>query len=325
MASGDVMVHPVVPQSAAAAVLGGCPADGAESRWQAGTLVELAADIGSMGANPTRGLHGQAAGCQAWSPRARRVWWIRRASLRATEMTPRWPSARPPGSRHGRASSAGWRTRLPPTAPGAAWLALGGRGGPGPLGVGGVDGDVQAGVTHGGTGGGEAAGVAHLGPDRHRGDRADPKVRGSQRPAARLAAGEAGEVGAQRVQLAGKPIQPLQPRRALLLQVLIQPHPRPGLKHVRRWDPRLGQVALHQQLPQVAGVGPVGLGAALAASLGGRLRRLGQMGPDAGPLPLLHREGYPALILEPGEEGPKVATVGGTTRPRSTWPVTTSR
>jgi hypothetical protein len=81
---------------------------------------------------------------------------------------------------------------------------------------------------------------------------------------------------------------PLQPRRALLLQVLIRPHPRPGLQHRRRRDPRAGQVALGQQLPQVAGVAPIGLGAALAASLGRRLRRLGQMGPDAGPLQLLH-------------------------------------
>src|SRR6266508_2445935 len=103
-------------------------------------------------------------------------------------------------------------------------------------------------------------------------------------------------------------------------RTLIQPHPRPGLKRMRRWDPRLGQVALHQQLPQVAGVGPIGLGAALAASLGGRLRRLGQMGPDAGPLQLLHhippagtalhRESHLTLRLEPGQEGPKVATVG---------------
>ena len=47
-------------------------------------------------------------------------------------------------------------------------------------------------MTHGGIGGREAAGVAHLGPDRHRGDRADAKVGGSQRPAARLAAGAGG-------------------------------------------------------------------------------------------------------------------------------------
>jgi hypothetical protein len=90
---------------------------------------------------------------------------------------------------------------------------------------------------------------------------------------------------------------------------------------VRRRDPRLGQVLLDQQLPQVAGVGPVGLGAAFTASLGGRLRRLGQMGLDAGPLQLLHdiapagaalhREGHLTLPMEPGQERPKACTVGG--------------
>jgi hypothetical protein len=115
-------------------------------------------------------------------------------------------------------------------------------------------------------------------------------------------------------------LDPLEPRRALLVEILIQPHPGPGLEHVRRRDPRLGQVVLAEQLPQVAGVGPVGLGAALGTSLGGRLRRLGQVGLDAGPLQLLHHvtpagaalhgEGHLALALETAEEGPKVRTVG---------------
>src|SRR5439155_19200457 len=58
--------------------------------------------------------------------------------------------------------------------------------------VGLVDGDVQAGVAHGVPRGGEAAGVAELGEDRDRAQRADAVV-GHQR----LTAGLAAPVGAQ--------------------------------------------------------------------------------------------------------------------------------
>jgi len=50
-----------------------------------------------------------------------------------------------------------------------------------------VDGDVHAGVADGLARGGEAAGVAELGEDRDRRQRADPVV-AHQRPAAGLAA-----------------------------------------------------------------------------------------------------------------------------------------
>ncbi len=66
-----------------------CPA-GRQAHWWSWPQI-----IRSTGEKARR-AHRQTAGTgsQAWSPRARRVWWTRRASLRATEITPRWPSAR---------------------------------------------------------------------------------------------------------------------------------------------------------------------------------------------------------------------------------------
>jgi len=53
-------------------------------------------------------------------------------------------------------------------------------------------------------------------------------------------------------------------------------------RQLRRWDPRLRQAALFQQLPQQLGIGPVGLGPPLGATQGRGLGRLSQIGlpPD---------------------------------------------
>src|SRR6266545_3655320 len=66
-----------------------CPA-GRQAHWWSWPQI-----IRSTGEQARR-AHRQTTGTgwKAWSPRARRVWWTRRASLRATEITPRWPSAR---------------------------------------------------------------------------------------------------------------------------------------------------------------------------------------------------------------------------------------
>jgi hypothetical protein len=67
--------------------------------------------------------------------------------------------------------------------------------------IGGVHGDVQSSETDSFSRGGEAAGVAELGEDRHRGELADPVV-DHQRLAARLAAGVAAQLLVERRELA---------------------------------------------------------------------------------------------------------------------------
>jgi hypothetical protein len=57
-----------------------------------------------------------------------------------------------------------------------------------------------------------------------------------------------------------------------------------------RRDPRLRPPADHQQLPQMAGVGAVALGALLGAAARRRLGRLGQVYPRADRLELLDHE-----------------------------------
>ena len=70
-------------------------------------------------------------------------------------------------------------------------------------------------------------------------------------------------------------VDALGPLRALVHQRLVEANPLPPLQHRLGRDPRLGQVAGVEQLPQEPGVAAVGLGMALAPS--GRLgvRRLG--------------------------------------------------
>jgi hypothetical protein len=82
-------------------------------------------------------------------------------------------------------------------------------------------------------------------------------------------------------------VDALLPLGALVDQGLAQPHQLPQVQDVRRGDPRLRQPLLLQQLPQVAGVGPVGLGAPLAAPQRGGVGRLGQVGAQPGRLELL--------------------------------------
>jgi len=50
--------------------------------------------IGCSGATRSLGVRGQAAGARTWSSRLRRVWWQRRASLRAIDSSANWPPRR---------------------------------------------------------------------------------------------------------------------------------------------------------------------------------------------------------------------------------------
>jgi hypothetical protein len=69
-----------------------------------------------------------------------------------------------------------------------------------------------------------------------------------------------------------------------------QPDPGARVGDVGWWPPRLGQRAGAQQLPQVAGVGPVGLGAPLGAAQRPGVGRLGQVRAAPGALQLLGDE-----------------------------------
>jgi hypothetical protein len=115
-------------------------------------------------------------------------------------------------------------------------------------------------------------------------------------------------------------VDPLQPGGVLAAQVVICLQQRPALQDPCGRDPAFGQPALGQQLPQVPGVGPVGLGAPLAAPGRGGIGRLGQMHADPGrgqfpgdippPRASLHRERDVAAAGEPGQPGPQVLPVG---------------
>jgi hypothetical protein len=72
-------------------------------------------------------------------------------------------------------------------------------------------------------------------------------------------------------------VDALLPLGALVDQGLAQPHQLTQVQDVRWGDPRFRQPVLLQQLPQVAGISPVGLGAALAASQRGGVGRFGQV------------------------------------------------
>ena len=72
-------------------------------------------------------------------------------------------------------------------------------------------------------------------------------------------------------------VDPLHPRRALIDQRLVQPHPFPPLQHDRRRDPRLRQPAVLQQLAQQPTVAAIGLGAPLATTRRLRVGRLRQV------------------------------------------------
>jgi hypothetical protein len=61
----------------------------------------------------------------------------------------------------------------------------------------------------------------------------------------------------------------LHPGGVLLAEVFEQLQPGAHLQHLRRRDPRLGQPAVGQQLPQQLGVGPVGLRPTLRSTRSG--------------------------------------------------------
>jgi hypothetical protein len=61
-------------------------------------------------------------------------------------------------------------------------------------------------------------------------------------------------VGAGQAVVEQHRVQPLLPGGALIDQGLAQPHQHPQLQQMRRWDPRLRQAVLFQQLPQQLGV-----------------------------------------------------------------------
>jgi hypothetical protein len=71
------------------------------------------------------------------------------------------------------------------------------------------------------------------------------------------------------------------------------------IEDVRRRDPRLRQPPDQQQLPQVPGVGPVGLGSLLLALQRRRLGRLSQMHLGADLLELLDHEPPASRCLQP--------------------------
>jgi hypothetical protein len=82
-------------------------------------------------------------------------------------------------------------------------------------------------------------------------------------------------------------VDALVPAGPLTDQRVPQPDLRARVGDVGRWRPRLGQRAGAQQLPQVAGVGAVGLGAPLGAAQGAGVGRLGQVRPTPSTLELL--------------------------------------
>ena len=77
-------------------------------------------------------------------------------------------------------------------------------------------------------------------------------------------------------------VDPLGPGGVLGPQVVIGLQQRPAFQDVRGRDPALRQPPVGQQLPQVPGVGLIGLGMPLTAPQRGDIRRLGDMRGDPG-------------------------------------------
>src|SRR3954463_3699727 len=71
-------------------------------------------------------------------------------------------------------------------------------------------------------------------------------------------------------------LDPLHPAGALIDQRLAQPPLGTPLTHVRGRYPRLRQATLHEQGPQPARIGAIGLGPTLLAPQRARLRRLSE-------------------------------------------------
>jgi hypothetical protein len=106
----------------------------------------------------------------------------------------------------------------------------------------------------------------------------------------------------------------------LAAQIVVGLQQRPAFQDLRRRDPALRQPAVGQQLPQVPGVGLVGLGVSLAAAGGRGVGRLADMRGASGcsqlpgdvppPGAALHRERDVVTAGEPGEPGAQVRAVG---------------
>ena len=116
-------------------------------------------------------------------------------------------------------------------------------------------------------------------------------------------------------------VDPLHPGGVLAAQVMVGLQQRPGFQDLPGRDPALGQPALGQQLPQVPGVGLVGLGVPLAAAGERGVGRLGQVRAQPGrghllgdvppPGAPLERERDIAAPGEPGQPRPQVLPVRG--------------
>jgi hypothetical protein len=115
-------------------------------------------------------------------------------------------------------------------------------------------------------------------------------------------------------------VNSLLPLAALIDQRMPQAHARAQVEDVLGRDPRLRQPVDHQQLAQMPGVRPIGLGALLSPPPRGGLRRLGQthLGADSAQL-LDHKapaRGRLQRHLEPvfaeaAKESPHAGSVGG--------------
>ena len=114
-------------------------------------------------------------------------------------------------------------------------------------------------------------------------------------------------------------MHPLHPAGPLLVEILIQAHPGPGLQHMGGRDPGLGQVPAHQQLAEMQRIPTIGLRSTFRTAFGGRLRRLSDVSLDPGPRELLNhvpptgatldREGDALLTIEARQERTKVLPV----------------
>ena len=93
-------------------------------------------------------------------------------------------------------------------------------------------------------------------------------------------------------------VHSLLPLRSLMREQMTRPDPGAEIQDVRRWNPRLRQPPDQKQLPQVPGIGPVGLRSLLLARQRGRLGRLGQVHLGPCPLELLDHEPPPRCRLQ---------------------------
>ena len=127
-------------------------------------------------------------------------------------------------------------------------------------------------------------------------------------------------------------VDPLGPGGVLGPQVVIGLQQRPAFQDVRGRDPALRQPPVGQQLPQVPGVGLIGLGMPLTAPQRGDIRRLGDMRGDPGRGQLLRHPVHPSTakctswpVNRPASHAARCSRSAGAICPRRTSPVTVSR